>query len=55
MTSNPQELAKRIVQLIKNPQLAGKLGKVARETVKEKFLMPRLLRNYLKVFKEVVS
>jgi len=55
LTSNPQELAKRIVQLIKNPKLAEKLGKAAKETVREKFLMPRLLRDYLKIFKEVIK
>lgn len=55
LVSNPQELAKRIIQLIKNRQLAEKLGRAAKEKVKEKFLMPRLLRDYLKVFKEMIK
>ena len=54
LVSDSEELAKRIIQLIKNPQLAEKLGKTAKETVKEKFLIPRLLRDYLKLFKELV-
>jgi len=54
LVSTPKEAAKRIVQLIKNPKLAEKLGKVAKETVREKFLMPRLLRDYLKLFRELV-
>jgi len=54
LVSNSKELAKRIIQLIKNPELAKKLGETARETVKEKFLIPRLLRDYLKLFKELV-
>lgn len=54
LVSNPKEAAKRIIQLIKNPQLAEKLGKAAKETVREKFLIPRLLRDYLKLFKELV-
>jgi len=54
LVSSPKEAAKRIVQLIKNPQLAEKLGEAARETVREKFLMPRLLRDYLKLFKELL-
>lgn len=54
LAANPRELAKRISQLIKNPQLAEKLGEAARETVREKFLMPRLLRDYLKLFKELI-
>jgi len=54
LVSNSKEAAKRIVQLIKNPQLVEKLGEAARETTREKFLMPRLLRDYLKLFKELV-
>lgn len=54
LVSSPKEAAKRIVQLVRNPQLAEKLGKAARETVREKFLIPRLLRDYLKLFKEIV-
>ncbi|MFH1423866.1 MAG: glycosyltransferase [Candidatus Nealsonbacteria bacterium] len=54
LVSNSKEMAKRIVQLIKNPKLREKLGKEAQKTVREKFLMPRLLRDYLKVFKELV-
>ena len=54
LVSNSKELVKRIIQLIKNPELAKKLGETARETVKEKFLIPRLLRDYLKLFKELV-
>lgn len=54
LSSNPQELAKRITQLIKSPQLAEKLGKAAQETVRKEFLMPRLLKSYLKIFKELV-
>jgi len=54
LVSTPKEAAKRIVQLIKNPQLAERLGKAAKETVREKFLIPRLLRDYLKLFRELV-
>ena len=54
LVSNPKEVSKRVVQIIKNPKLAEKLGKAAIKTVKEKFLMPRFLRDYLKVFKEIV-
>lgn len=53
LVTNPQEAAKRVIQLIKNPALNARLGKNAHKTVKEKFLMPRLLRDYLKLFKEL--
>jgi len=50
LVNSPREAARRIVELIKNPQLSKKLGKAAKERVKEKFLIPRLLRDYLKLF-----
>ena len=54
LSSSPQELSKRIIQLIKNPQLAEKLGKAAQETIRKEFLIPRLLRDHLKTFKKLV-
>jgi len=54
LVSSSEEAAKRTVQLLQNPKLARKMGEAAYETVKEKFLMPRLLRDYLKLFKELV-
>lgn len=54
LVSSPEEMAKRIVHLIKNLKLATKLGKAAKETVREKFLMPRLLKDYLKLFNDLV-
>ncbi len=53
LVANSHQLAKRITQLVENPKLSEKLGQFARETVKEKFLIPRLLRDYLKLFKEL--
>jgi len=54
LVSNSNEAANKIIQLIKNPKLTEKMGKAAKETVREKFLIPRLLRDYLKLFKELV-
>ena len=54
LVSTPEEAAEKIVQLIKDPQLAEDLGKAAQETVRQKFLMPRLLKDYLKFFRELV-
>jgi len=53
LVSSPKETAKRIVQLIENPALAKKLGKEAKKTIRDNFLMPRLLRDYLRLFKEL--
>ena len=55
LVSSSEGAAKRIVQLIKNPELAEEIGIAARQTVKEKFLMPRLLRDYLKLFHDLTE
>jgi len=54
LVNSPEEAAKRIVQLIKNPGTANQIGKEAKKTVGEKFLIPRLLRDYLKLFTELI-
>ena len=54
LVDNPQEAGERIIQLIKNPGFSEKLGNKARETVRKNFLMPRVLRDYLKIFRELV-
>jgi len=52
--SSLEEAARRIIELIENPELKMRLELKARKTVKEKFLMPRLLRDYLRLFKKLV-
>ncbi len=54
LISNPREASKKIDLLIKNPRLSEKLGKAAKKQVREKFLMPRLLRDYLRLFKKTL-
>ncbi len=54
LVSTPQQAAKRIIQLIRDPDLNHKLGKEAKKTVKEKFLMPHLLRNHLKLYQKII-
>ncbi|RLC35211.1 MAG: glycosyl transferase family 1 [Candidatus Nealsonbacteria bacterium] len=53
LVANYRETAKRIVQLLQNPELNKKMGQMARLQVKRNFLIPRLLRDYLKVFREL--
>jgi len=54
LVSNYKEAAHKIVKLIKNPNIAKKMGKEAQKKVKEKFLMPRLLKDYLKLFNKLI-
>lgn len=50
LVSTIEEAARRIVDLVENPGLRKKLGARARETVREKFLMSRLMEQYLDLF-----
>ena len=54
LVSSSKKAAIRIVQLLENPELSKKMGKFAKETIREKFLMPRLLKDYLLLFKDLV-
>lgn len=54
LVSTPDEAAARIIQLIENPELRKEMGAEAKKTVRENFLMPRLLRDYLRLLKELV-
>jgi trehalose synthase len=51
LVSSPEETAKRIVQLLKSPQLRDRLGKKAQETVRKRFLLTRYLEQYLDLFR----
>lgn len=53
LVSNLNQAAKRTIKLLKDKKLKEKMGKKAKESVRKKFLMPRLLRDYLKLFKEL--
>jgi trehalose synthase len=46
--------AERIVHLLKNPECGENLGKNARETVREKFLITRLVSDYLDMLNAVM-
>ena len=52
LVDSPQECADRIVQLIRDPALSSRLGMAARDSVRERFLLPRLTLDYLRTVKE---
>jgi len=41
--------------LLKDPDLAEKLGKEGREHIKKNFLMPRLVRDELRLIKSLLA
>jgi trehalose synthase len=47
LVSSVEEAAERIVRLLTNRELRERMGRRARETVRERFLLPRLLEQYL--------
>lgn len=54
LVNSSREAADRIIQLIKNQNLAKKMGRKAKSSVRKQFLIPRLINDYLKLFEEVM-
>jgi trehalose synthase len=50
-----QGFADRIVHLLKNPKDCEHLGKQGKETVREKFLITRLLSDYLYMLNSIIG
>lgn len=50
LVNSVDETADRIVQLLKDQDLRVRMGRAARETVRKRFLMTRLLEQYLDLF-----
>ena len=53
LVSSIEQTANRIVRVLKNPELREQLGKRAKESVQQKFLMTRLLEQYLDLFRSL--
>jgi trehalose synthase len=54
---DPQDnhaFAERIIELLKNPQLANDFGERGKEVVHSKFLITRLLLDYLNLLNEII-
>ncbi|MBP7050119.1 MAG: glycosyltransferase [Phycisphaerae bacterium] len=52
--TDTEGFADRIVHLLKNPKEGRELGRVGRETVREKFLITRLLDDYLDMLNTIM-
>jgi len=50
LVSSIEQAATRIVQLLKDKKLRDQMGERARETVREKFLLPRYVEQYFDLF-----
>ncbi len=48
LVDDVEQCAARIKQLLERPELRRSMGEAARESVRERFLLPRFLRDYLR-------
>jgi trehalose synthase len=52
LVSSPDECAERSLQILREPELGKRLGRSGKEHVREHFLTPRLLRDWLRIFRD---
>jgi trehalose synthase len=52
LVTSPEECADRSVEILKDPDLGRQLGRAGKEHVRQHFLTPRLLRDWLRIFKD---
>lgn len=50
-----EQFAQRIVELYQHPELAARLGRAGRQHVQRNFLITRYLRDYLRLFQQMVT
>jgi len=54
LVSSPEECAERTLGILNDPALGHDLGRQGKEHVRANFLTPRYLRDYLRIFHEVL-
>jgi len=55
LVNSVEECAEKIVYLLENPALGKRLGKLGKEVVTQNFLLPRLIRDELRLIKSLVK
>jgi trehalose synthase len=53
LVSSVEECAQRAVEILTDPGLGKRLGRAGKEAARQKFLMPRLLRDWLDLFEQL--
>ncbi len=54
LVSSPEECAQRALELLADAELSRALGRAGKEAVRERFLTPRLLRDYAQLFNDLL-
>ena len=55
LVDSVEECAEKIVYLLKNPSVGKRLGEEGKEIIRQNFLMPRLVRDELRLIKSLVA
>src|SRR5262249_5540332 len=50
LVSSVEDCAQRALEILRDPALGKRLGRTGKEMVRQRFLMPRLLRDWLEIF-----
>jgi trehalose synthase len=50
LVSSPEECAQRSLEILREPELGKRLARAGKEHVRQHFLTPRLLRDWLRIF-----
>ena len=53
LVKSPQECADRALRILREPELGKQLGRAGKEHVRQHFLTPRLLRDWLRIFNDL--
>jgi trehalose synthase len=53
LVNSPEETAESCLKILRDPELGKRLGRAGKEYVRTHFLMPRLLRDWLRIFSEL--
>ena len=53
LVSSPEECADRTLRILRDPGLGKHLGRTGKEYVRTHFLTPRLLRDWLEIFRKL--
>src|SRR5262249_37653452 len=53
LVDSSEEAAKDSVEILRDPEFGKRLGRAGKEYVRTHFLMPRLLRDWLRIFTEL--
>jgi trehalose synthase len=53
LVSSAEECAERSLEILREPALGRRLGRAGKEHVRQNFLTPRLLRDWLRIFRDL--